>query len=130
MRIVIAGGPKVGKTTLSEKLRSASGSPVFHTDDLIGTHDWSKASEAVARWFDRPGPWIVEGVAAVRALRKWMDSHHRTELPCDIVYFSNSPRAKLVLPGQVSMAKGVMTVWSQIGRELIQRGVKVEGFPE
>jgi len=127
MRIVIAGLPKVGKTTLAKKL-GESGVRVLHTDDLMAL-EWSKASEVASTWFDVPGPWIVEGVAAVRALRKWLDRHHRSEKPCDLILFSSLPREKLVLPGQVSMAKGILTVWSQIVRELQQRGVKIEGFP-
>ena len=43
-------------------------------DDLIDTHEWSAASAEVARWLDDEGPWIIEGVAMSRALRKWRRS--------------------------------------------------------
>jgi adenylate kinase family enzyme len=128
MRILVIGGPKVGKTTLADKLGAHHGVPVRHTDDLIGSHDWSAASDEVCRWMGEPGDWIIEGVAVVRAVRKFFDRHHRSEAPCEQVYFSQTPRVPLILPGHVSMTKGVLTVWSQVNRELVQRGVKVDVF--
>jgi hypothetical protein len=47
-----------------------SGLQPMHTDDLIAL-GWSEASAAVIPWISRPGPWIIEGVAVPRALRKW-----------------------------------------------------------
>ena len=130
MRVLICGGPKVGKTFLADRLGKASGHRVRHTDDLIGKLDWSQSSEEVSKWMDEPGPWIIEGVSVPRAIRKFFDRHHRDEKPCDIVYWGQNPRVPRLLPGQVSMAKGVLTVWSQVNRLLLQRGVRVESFPE
>ena len=127
MRVLVIGGPKVGKTTLADKLGAHGGWPVRHTDDLISL-GWSEASEEACRWIEEPGPWVIEGVAVVRSLRKWLSSHHRTEVPCDQVYFSQTPRVQLLLPGHISMTKGVLTVWSQVNRELMQRGVKIDVF--
>ena len=74
-RVVIAGGPRTGKTTHANKLGAESGARVRHTDDLIGRLEWSAASQEVSQWFDEPGPWIVEGVAVPRAVRKWLAAH-------------------------------------------------------
>jgi adenylate kinase family enzyme len=128
VRVLVIGGPKVGKTTLADKLGAHRGWPVRHTDDLIGKLDWSAASEEVSRWMDEPGPYVIEGVSVVRAVRKWLDRHHRSEVPCDQVYFSRTPRIQLVLPGHLSMTKGVLTVWAQVQGELERRGVKIDTF--
>lgn len=118
-RICIAGGPRTGKTTLSTSLGVAR---VRHTDDLMHL-GWSEASAAAALWLDAPGPWIVEGVAAVRALRKWLAAHPEGK-PCDVAYWLDEP----VVPtssGQRAMAKGCATVWDEIEAELRARGVEI-----
>ena len=117
MRLVIAGVPRAGKTTLA-------GAGARHTDDLIATHKWSDASDVVVTWFDAPGPWIIEGVAAVRALRKWVLGR-ATGAPCDRVIWLGSPRVALT-PGQAALAKGCMTVWREVRPELLARNVHVE----
>lgn len=122
-RIVIAGGPRTGKTTLALELAAAHGITARHTDELVGTHDWSSASAEVATWFDAPGPWIVEGVAAARALRKWLASHPEGK-PADLVRLLNKPREPLA-KGQHAMAKGCATVWNEIAAELLVRGVRI-----
>ena len=43
MRVCIVGGPRTGKTTLASTMLEP-----LHTDDLIGTLDWSEASEFIA----------------------------------------------------------------------------------
>jgi adenylate kinase family enzyme len=91
-RIIIIGPPKAGKTTLGRELANASGALLRHTDDLIGGElDWSGCSERIATdWFAEPGPWIIEGVAAVRALRKWLAANGQGT-PCDeIIALSKS----------------------------------------
>ncbi len=120
MRIVIAGVPRTGKTTLSTRLGVDT---VRHLDDLIATHAWSEASEAASRYFDEPGPWVVEGVQSARALRKWLARNHDGK-PCDVVYLMMSPRMALTR-GQATMAKGVATVWDEIAGEPSARGVAV-----
>ena len=80
-RVVIAGGPNTGKTTLADKIGRPN---TQHTDDLIGTYDWSGVSAHVAEsWMAQPGPWVIEGVATVRALRKRMELS--PERPCDVL---------------------------------------------
>lgn len=146
-RICIAGGPRTGKTTLAGKIAAdivtmecdSCGwpaaehgcatpilgrviAPVRHTDDLIHL-GWSEASAAAALWFDEPGPWIVEGVAVPRALRKWLASHPAGK-PCDVVYWLEDPHEELT-PGQAAMTKGCATVWEEVADELHARGVEI-----
>lgn len=120
-RTVIAGGPRTGKTTLANTFDGIC--PVRHTDDLIGSHDWSEASAEVATWFDEPGPWVVEGVATIRALRKWIAAHP-TGGPCDVVILLESPHVTLTR-AQQAMATGCWTVWREIVDEIVARGVQV-----
>ncbi len=120
MRICITGGPRTGKTTLSRRMGSAL---VRHTDDLIGSRDWSGASREVASWFGHPGPWIIEGVAVPRALRKWLAAHQGK--PCDRVIVLTKAYTTLTAD-QRTMSQGVNTVWREIQTTLRTRGVVVE----
>lgn len=122
-RIVIGGGPKTGKTMLADKMALPSSVPARHTDDLIGQLDWSAASQEVAGWFDAPGPWIVEGVATFRALRKWLEQHPDGK-PCDLVIVLTVPH-EVLLKGQLTMAKGCATVWAEIAPLLAARQMSV-----
>lgn len=122
MRTLVVGGPGVGKTTLSNMIAEQDGVPIRHTDDLIPEHEWSTASEKVAAWFDADGPWIIEGVAVVRALRKWMATN--AGKPADLVLLGMTPKRKLT-PGQRTMTKGHETVWREVRGELAKRGVEV-----
>ena len=121
MRICILGVPKAGKTTLASNLARDQRAPVRHTDSLIDTHSWSDASTEAATWLDEERPWIVEGVAVGRALRKWLAAHP-TGKPCDFAIWMGEPRMKLS-PGQETMARGCETVWREIAPELRRRGV-------
>ena len=102
--------------------RCASIPYIRHTDHLIHL-GWSEASAAAALWLDVPGPWIVEGVAAPRALRKWLAAHPDGR-PCDVLIVLPEPRAVLT-PGQVTMTKGCVTVLREIWSELERRGVEI-----
>lgn len=126
MKILIAGWPKVGKTTFaSSLLAQLPDSRVRHTDDLIGTLEWSAASLEVSRWIDEPGPWIIEGVSVPRALRKWLE--RSPGLPADIMYWSSTPRIPLN-PGQSAMGKGCNAVWDVVREELVRRGLEIRYF--
>jgi Fe-S cluster assembly ATPase SufC len=85
MRMLITGGVGSGKTTLSQQVRGSVGADyVRHTDDLIDTMEWSEVSAHVASvWFHYPGPWIIEGVAIPRALRKYLEANPHAPPPCD-----------------------------------------------
>lgn len=151
-RICIVGGPRTGKTTLActlfERERcNCSGVRVVygqtygmharecdawlpddirlrHTDDLIAHHDWSAASLEASKWLDEPGPWIIEGVALSRALRKWRDAHPGEPAPVDKIIRLTVPHVSLT-KGQTTMAKGEETVFSEILRWLLECGVSV-----
>lgn len=109
-RIIIVGGPKTGKTTLAAEI--AGDAPVFHTDDLIGTHSWADVPEAIIEWMVRKGPWVIEGVQTARALRRWIKSTGELP-PVDQVVVKTTPFVELT-KGQAAMMKGVMTVWKEV----------------
>jgi adenylate kinase family enzyme len=124
-RVVIIGSPRSGKTTLGHEMADASGARLRHTDDLIGELDWSACSERIASdWFEQPGPWIIEGVAAVRALRKWLAARQAGK-PCDTIICLSQPRVALT-PGQATMAAGCSKIWGEIRAELRWRDVAIE----
>ena len=85
--------------------------------------EWSEASLAASHWFDAPGPWICEGVAMCRALRKWL-ARNTEGMPCDVALWLAFPVAERVA-GQFTMALGCETVWNQVAPELRNRGVTV-----
>lgn len=119
-RVVIAGGPNTGKTTLADKIGRPN---TQHTDDLIGTYDWSGVSAHVAEsWMAQPGPWVIEGVATVRALRKRMEA--TADAPCDVLIWLTVAHESLT-PGQDRMSKGCHTVYDEILPQLEARGVTV-----
>ena len=121
MRLVIGGGPRTGKTTLS--MTCPHDVWVFHTDSLIAHWDWSASSEKVAALFDREGEWVIEGVATVRALRKWL-KNNAEGTPCDRMIWCGEPFLKRN-KGQESMAKGCETIWAAVCPLLAKRGVEI-----
>ncbi len=123
-RILIAGIPRAGKTSLSLKLANEKNlSHVSHTDDLIGSLNWSDVSKEVSKWFSIPGAWVIEGVAVPRALRKWLSVLPNTK-PCDVVYWLDKPFVQLT-PGQEAMGKGCVKVWAEVVGQLQRLGVEI-----
>lgn len=123
MRTVIIGGPNTGKTTLARKMMMIEGAEkVLHTDDLIHL-EWSEASNQASEWFDAEFD-VIEGVTAVRALRKWLQRNPQGK-PCDrVVYldrFHESPTK-----AQLAMTKGISKVFLEIRNDLLARGVEIE----
>jgi hypothetical protein len=126
-RILITGGPRTGKTSLSESLADSSGhNNIKHTDDTLTMGlDWSSSSAHVSGWLDEPGPWIVEGVSASRALRKWRDKHPGERPPVDKVIYLHKPYVATT-KAQDTMAKGVETVHSELEGWLLDHGIRTE----
>ena len=97
-RIAIVGGPRTGKTTLARAIR---GRPIISTDDYMDLA-WEDVPDKVIQVAGAAGgSFVVEGVQAARALRKGLE--------VDAVVVMVHPKVELT-PGQLSMAKGVMTV--------------------
>lgn len=140
-RILITGGPRTGKTTLARQLfeeaaarydRAGITAALLHTDDLIeqcrhlGKDAWSEASRIASTWLDEGGPWIIEGVAVSRALRKWHEVHPNERPPVDRVVYLGVPHVALT-KGQESMAKGVFKVhFEDVEGWLNQHGITTE----
>lgn len=118
-RVVITGWPKTGKSTLAVDMGGGRS-----TDETLGM-DWSEASAEVAIWFDQPGPWVIEGVAVPRALRKWAKAHPGEPPPFDRLIHLMTPHKELA-PGQVTMGKGIDTVLAELMSWLKGSGVKIE----
>jgi len=128
-RIVITGSPRAGKSVLAAALGAALSVEPRHTDELVGKLAWGEDSIEVARWFDAPGPWCIEGVTTVRALRKWLAAHAGdNEKPCDLVVYRAEP-LEVLSKGQESMRKGCATIWAGITGALEARGVEIRVEP-
>lgn len=122
-RIIIIGGPRVGKSTLSEKLRNELGIETLRCSHDVEHLGWSESSDFASKWFDEPGDWIIEGVQMARALRKWLAANPDKPLDADILTLHHPWETRL--PGQESMTKGVFTVFREIQGELIKRGARI-----
>ena len=117
-RVLIVGGPKSGKTTLGRRHRARS------TDELIEGRAFDQQVAAAAGWMEMPGPWAIEGVTAVRALRQWLRDHPGERPPVDRVIYLRQPYVPLSRH-QDAMRKGVETVFREIEPELRRHGVEV-----
>lgn len=130
-RIVVAGGPRTGKSTLAVRLSERHGLDYRPADSLIKQladehyperERWSEASRRVSHWFDDPGKWIIEGVAVPRALRKWL-ARSESLLDAVVVWIPNPIQVRN--EGQERMAKGCQTVWREIRPELSERAKRM-----
>lgn len=121
-RVVIVGGPRVGKSTLSKTFDCY----VRHSDDLIDSGlDWSTQSARLANeMVTTDGPWCFEGVRLVHALRKalLLRPGHRF---CEKVIVLTQPHEQLST-SQAGFGKGIMKVWREIEGELRGLGIEVE----
>jgi adenylate kinase family enzyme len=119
MRRVIIGGPRTGKTTLARRLSERP----LHTDDHMRM-GWSESSQYVADRLNDPTVECVEGVTAVRALRKWLKANPEGK-PCDEVIHLTEPKEGRT-EGQDRMAKATDTIFREIRPELERRGVRID----
>lgn len=126
-RLVITGGSRTGKTTLQNALAGMFGW-ALSTDDLIDDYEWGEVSMVVADLMLEPGPWIIEGVAAVRALRNYCERKLGPK-PCDGVIYLESPLVELE-PGQEAMRKGCRTIWEETRPMLEAAGVQIVEWPD
>lgn len=121
-RIVIIGGPGTGKTTFAGELRKQTGFEVLHTDDLMHL-PWSEQSDYLAnRLAHDDHPLILEGVAAVRAIRKALDLV--TGRPCDEIHVMLY-QYRVLDKGAAALVKGIDTVWRGIEAKVLARGIRV-----
>lgn len=125
MRTVIIGGPQCGKSTYASSLgvphfcadpKSLVKSPINSVTYLPEGIPWGMDSQYVIEaWMSKPGPWVIEGVGIVRALRKWLARYPAHINPADqIIYFTNPHPSVQRLPGQNAMEKGIQSIWSEI----------------
>ena len=121
-RVVIVGGPNTGKTTYAKKLADN----IKHTDDTIPM-GWDQAIDHVASWMGKPEQPVIEGVQAVRGMRKWL-ADNPTGKPCDEVVWLQTPK-EAQTRGQAIMNKGLDTVMKEIIPELERRGVEIVKKP-
>ncbi len=128
-RILIAGGIMHGKTTLAKKLAKELGLPHFCTDSKKDTRhiedgityapddlQWKEYSAyALTNWLITPEAKIVEGIAAIRALRKWYEHPelhpNQNEAPIDRLIIITTPAPKATFtPEQNRTNKGHDTI--------------------
>lgn len=126
-RIIVIGAPLAGKSTYAQK----SGLPHYCTDPISLSRDrhetatympetlsWHDQSDfVVSQWFTKPGDWIIEGVGAVRALRKWVAKYPGV-MPCDQIIVINSKYTRLS-EGQMAMAKSIFKIWGEISANFV-----------
>jgi hypothetical protein len=128
VHVVVAGGPRSGKSSLAMTLASHIGGDVACTDQLMGQGlTWSEESQKVADWFNpvvTRSVAIVEGVVVPRALRKWLRTYE-TGKPCVRAVYLRGAHGVLT-SSQENMSKGCWTVFSELIPELEKRGVLVE----
>lgn len=118
-RLLIIGCPRTEKTTLADRLGKQLSIPVQHFDDTISQYGWSEHSEAIADWLDEPGPWIKEGVAGIRGLRKWL-AKHPGEVPTFSIRVENEPKVTQNA-GQLKMQKASDTMLNEVLVEISRR---------
>lgn len=143
MKYFVIGPPRSGKSTYARRLRE-EGIPTLCTDprghvkepEPFVTYapnlDWSDCSQYVAdNWITKSGPWCIEGVGSVRALRKFLvrPKAHEALKDVVIVVFDQQLPEHVTKSGQSVMAKSVATVWSQI-RPLVKDRVRRVVYPQ
>jgi hypothetical protein len=123
-RVIVAGGPRSGKSGFAVRMSERFGFPLRFGDSLVAAgkdpEQWSRSSATVARWLAEPGPWIVEGVVTPRAIRKWQQAHPGTPPPFTVIWFPKAVQVRS--EGQEAMAKGAATVMKDVAPVLLAMG--------
>ena len=98
-RIAIAGGPRVGKTTLAATVTDRR---VIATDDYIGT-PWADIPHKIIADIGDLDAFALEGVQVARALRKG--------LRVDAVVYLIRLKVPELTKGQAAMTRGVVRIF-------------------
>lgn len=123
IKIIIVGFPKTGKITLAKRLGQKYNAVVKSTDSLLD-RSWEEISEEAANWINEPAPWVIEGNATARGLRKWLKLNPGKRLDGVLIVLLTHT-SSLYTPKQLALAKAIRTVWEQIRMELVDRGAKI-----
>ncbi len=122
-KILVIGVPRAGKSTIATSLASELDIPLKHIDEWAKTLAWSETSDKVAEKLETEGPWIMDGVAGVRGLRKWLERNPGKK-PDFMIIWMGEPAIKLTA-AQDNMRNGTITIWKSITPELLKREVHI-----
>lgn len=108
-RIAIVGGPKTGKTTLANRITDR---PLISTDGWQQL-EWSEASKTVADLANKiKGKVAIEGVAAIRAVRKGMKVDALLLLVDPLI--EQTPRQRAMSKSQLTILKEVQKMYPDL----------------
>lgn len=132
MKILITGGPRVGKSYLAKELSIKYGIRHYCTDpqNMCDPHvngvpdfitDWSEQSKYVVQnWIGKKD--LIEGVAVPRSLRKWRKANPTAPLPCDRLIILEGNRDILntkqegMKKSTLKIMKDVIDSWPELGQ--------------
>lgn len=121
MRIVIAGGPRTGKSTLFRSL-ALDFAVAIGTDDFMD-RPWDAVPDAIVDVLEKHDEFLLEGVNAARVLRRWI--RDRQTFPgIDVCYYLTSPMVPQT-KAQASMTKAIATVWKDVLPRLVADGTTI-----
>jgi len=94
----------------------------------VGTDDfmrlpWEAVPNAVIRVLSEHDSWLLEGVQALRVLRRWI--RDRDDFPgVDVCYYLTTPLAERT-PRHWSMAKAIEKHWRDVMPRLVADGTQI-----
>lgn len=128
MKIVIAGGPRTGKSSFARKLNEKLNIPIISTDNYIAC-GWSEAPHKIIEDIIDLPDYILEGVNSGRTIRKLVEKDIKLEF--DKVYYLEQPMVEYDKKGQAALNKGCKTVWLDVIPSLDDAGIEViYGLPD
>lgn len=120
-RIVIAGGPRTGKSTLFRSM-ALDYAMAVGTDDFMD-RQWADVPDAVIDVLQKHDEWLLEGVNAARVLRRWI--RDRDDFPgIDVCYYLTKPMTTRTKAHE-SMSKAIETVWRDVLPRLVADGTVI-----